>query len=221
LKLYYDKKSKDPTYFVQQGIRNGKKTTTKNVLRIGKHSELLLIHDDPIAYAKSVVEKCNEELKNGKVEINLKIDFSKKIEFSNENTSKSNSLNIGYFVLQKLYNDLNIKEFINDIADKTKVTFPCNDINRFLTFARVLDPTSKLGTFDKLDTYYEKPNFSYQHIFRFMDVLNDNYSKYLQHLYYHSNNIIKRDTFPLILKTGIYSCKLEFTFALYRINNYP
>ena len=41
MKLWYDKKSKDPTYFIQKGIRNGKKTTTKNVVRIGKHSELL------------------------------------------------------------------------------------------------------------------------------------------------------------------------------------
>lgn len=29
MKLWYDRKSKDPTYFVQLGIRNGKKTTTK------------------------------------------------------------------------------------------------------------------------------------------------------------------------------------------------
>ena len=41
MKLWYDRKSKDPMYFVQVGIRNGKKVTTKNVERIGKHSELL------------------------------------------------------------------------------------------------------------------------------------------------------------------------------------
>ena len=51
MKLNYDRKSKDPTYFIQQGIRNGKKVTTKNVKRIGKHSELLAITDDPLAYA--------------------------------------------------------------------------------------------------------------------------------------------------------------------------
>ena len=43
MKLNYDRKSKDPTYFIQIGIRNGKKTTTKNIKRIGKHSELLVI----------------------------------------------------------------------------------------------------------------------------------------------------------------------------------
>ena len=47
MKLWYDRKSKDPTYFVQLGIRNGKKTTTKNIARIGRHSELLGITDDP------------------------------------------------------------------------------------------------------------------------------------------------------------------------------
>jgi len=53
MKLYYDRKSKDPTYYIQMGIRNGKKTTTKNVKRIGKHSELLAITNDPLAYAKN------------------------------------------------------------------------------------------------------------------------------------------------------------------------
>ena len=55
MKLWYDYKSKDPTYFIQKGIRNGKKVTTKNVMRIGKHSELLAITDDPLAYAKEQV----------------------------------------------------------------------------------------------------------------------------------------------------------------------
>lgn len=59
----YGQKSKDPTHFVQLGIRNGKKTTTKNVARIGKHSELLKITDDPLAYAKEQVKKYNEEYK--------------------------------------------------------------------------------------------------------------------------------------------------------------
>ena len=31
MKLYYDKRLKDPTYYIQQGFRNGKKTTTKNI----------------------------------------------------------------------------------------------------------------------------------------------------------------------------------------------
>ena len=58
MKLWYDRKSKDPTYFVQLGIRNGKKTTTKNIARIGRHSELLKITDDPLSWSsKSTLPK--------------------------------------------------------------------------------------------------------------------------------------------------------------------
>ena len=79
MKLWYNYKSKDPTYFIQQGIRNGKKVTTKNVKRIGKHSELLAITDDPLAYAKEQVRLFNQEYKEGKAEIQFKIDFDEKL----------------------------------------------------------------------------------------------------------------------------------------------
>ena len=55
MKLNYDRKSKDPTYFIQVGIRNGKKVTTKNVERIGKHSELLKITDDPLVLITKLI----------------------------------------------------------------------------------------------------------------------------------------------------------------------
>ena len=67
MKLNYDKKSKDPTYFIQMGIRNGKKTTTKNIARIGRHSDLLKITDDPLSYAKGQVAKYTEEAKLQKI----------------------------------------------------------------------------------------------------------------------------------------------------------
>lgn len=194
MKLNYDRKSKDPTYFIQMGIRNGKKTTTKNVKRIGKHSELLAITSDPLAYAKEQVEAFNKEYKEGKIDMSFKVDFSEKLTATGDTASKSAILNIGYFILQRIYHDLKLKDFFREIQDNSKVTFDCNTINRFLSFARILDPRSKLGTFDRLDTYYEQPSFEYQHILRFMDLLEDNYDNYLEHLFINSGNIVKRDT---------------------------
>ena len=102
MKLYYDKRAKDPIYYVQQGFRNGKKTTTKNVERIGKHSELLKVTDDPLAYAKERIAKLNDEMKkNNKVTMEVKIDFNEKIKSSSDIVSSSNGLNIGYFILQR------------------------------------------------------------------------------------------------------------------------
>ncbi|HAP19841.1 MAG TPA: IS1634 family transposase, partial [Lachnospiraceae bacterium] len=194
MKLNYDKKSKDPTYFIQMGIRNGKKTTTKNIKRIGKHSELLAITPDPLAYAREQVALFNKEYKEGKADFSFKIDFSEKLTFTDDIASKSAFLNVGYFVLQSIYHDLRIKDFLSQIRDASRVTFDCDTINRFLTFARILDPDSKLGTFDKLNTYYEQPSFGYQHILRFMDLLAAHYDDYLEHLFLNSSNVVKRNT---------------------------
>jgi hypothetical protein len=194
MKLYYDKKSPNPTYFIQQGIRNGKKTTTKNVKRIGRHLDLLAIVPDPLAYAKQQVEEFNKEYKEGKVDLSIKFDFNEKLVATNDIASGSTALNIGYFALQHIYHGLKLGDFFRDAQSKTKVAFDCDTINRFLTFARVLDPDSKLGTFEKLGTYYEQPSFGYQHILRFMDILEKNYDGYLEHLFQSSGSIVKRDT---------------------------
>jgi len=195
MKLNYDKKSKDPTYFIQQGIRNGKKVTTKNVKRIGKHSELLAITDDPLAYAKEQVRKYNQEYKEGKTEIQFKIDFDEKLIASGNIISRSQMKNIGYFVLQKIYQALNLKDFFDSVLAERKITFPCNDINRFLTYGRILDPLSKWGTYDKIDTYYGmENNFDYHHILRHLDVLCDNFDAYMEHLFNNSKNVVKRNT---------------------------
>ena len=194
MKLYYDRRSKDPIYYIQMGIRNGKKTTTKNVKKIGKHSELLAIDPDPLAYAKKQVEKLNLEYKNNKVGMSLDIDFDEKLSATGDVASQVNLLNVGYFVLQKVYSDLKLHDFFTGIKHGSRATFDFDTINRFLTYARILDPDSKLGTFDKLETYYEKPSFGYQHILRFMDVLDNNYDNYLEHLFANSGRVVKRDT---------------------------
>ncbi len=194
MKLYYDRKSKDPIYYIQQGYRNGSKTSTRNVKRIGKHSELLLITDDPLAYAKEQVKLLNEEIKNGKIDMNLKVDFSEKLTATDDIASKSDLLNVGYFVLQKIYQDLRISDFFQSSLKDSKITFDCNEINRFLTFARILDPRSKLGTFDRLDSYYGHPSFEYHHILRFLDHLQEHYDDYLEHLYTNSEKVLKRNT---------------------------
>ncbi len=194
MKLYYDKRLKDPTYYAQQGIRNGKKTTTRNVKNFGKHSELLKITDDPLAYVQNEIKKMNEEYRVGISTYTLTIDFNEKVSRTEDSASSPTWVNIGYFFIQHIIENLQLKEFFRQKTTDRNVTFDCFTISRFLTYARILDPCSKLATWDRLDSYYEKPRFDYQHILRFMDLLADNYDDYLTWLYHNSNSIVKRDT---------------------------
>lgn len=210
MKLNYDRKSKNPTYFIQKGYRNGKKTTTKNIVRIGKHSELLQITDDPLAYAKEIVAKYNEEEKNNnKVSMEVTIDFAEKLKAVETLVSESTNRNIGYFFLQKLYHELELHSFFKKVTEDSKITFDPNLVNRFLTYARIMEPDSKLGTYDHLNNYYEEPEFNYVHILRTMDLLEAHYDEYITHLFEKSNNIVKRDTSVCYYDCSNYSFEIE------------
>lgn len=194
MKLFYNKNAKDPTYYAQQGIRNGKKTTTRNVKNFGKHSELLKITDDPLAYVKDEIRRMNEEYRVGRIEYDLKADFNERVEHTDDEASASKDLNIGYFYLQEIIQHLKLKDFFSDITAGRKIKFDCYTILRFLAYARILNPGSKYSTWEHLENYYENPNFDYQHILRCMDVLYDNYEDYLKWVYEKSNSVVKRDT---------------------------
>lgn len=194
MKLYFDKRLKDPTYYAQQGFRNGKKTTTRNVKNFGKHSELLKITDDPEAYVREEIRKMNEEYRVGRVSYTLTADFNERVPRTDNRASSPTWSNIGYFFLQDIMKGLNLKEFFKQKTADRKVTFDCYTISRFLTYARILDPGSKLDTWNHLDSYYEKPDFDYQHILRFMDLLDENYDDYLAWLYQNSSSVVKRDS---------------------------
>ena len=194
MKLNYARNAKDPTYSIANTVRSGNKISTVTVAVIGKHSELLKKTDDPLAYAKKKVEEYNRSLKNSIVTCETEINLNKTLPPEGISSSKPIYLNIGYLFLQNIYHQLGLRAFFRDITADRKITFDCDLINRFLTYARILDPRSKLGTFDRLETYFEKPDFEYHQIMRFMDVLEENSSAYLKHLFLHSSDIVKRNT---------------------------
>ena len=163
-------------------------------MNFGKHSELLKITDDPEAYVREKIREWNEEYRVGKVEYTFSADFNERVPRTENTASSTACLNIGYFPLQELMCGLRLGEFFSETTKGRKITFDCFTILRFLTYARILDPLSKYATWHKLDTYYEKPDFDYQHILRFMDLLEENYDGYLAWLFKQSNTIVKRDT---------------------------
>lgn len=210
MKLGYDTKAKDPTYFVQVGIRNGKKVTTKNIARIGKHSELLKITDDPLAYAKEVVARYNEEAKSKKKEtIEIYVDFADKIKSSGEKVSESTLKDVGYLYLQKLYYLLEIDKFFLEKKRDRKLQFDPDLVNRFMTYSRILDPGSKRASYEKKERFYESPDFGYHHIMRTMDLMYENYDDYMAHLFKASTKVVKRNTAVCYYDCTNYYCEAE------------
>ena len=180
------------------------------MVRIGKHSELLKTTADPLAYAIDEVKRYNEELKNNKsVALDFKFDFNEKITYQDDLVSKSKLLNIGYFFLQQIYHDLKIGAFFKNIIKDTRIQFDPNLVNRFLTYSRILNPDSKLGTHQNLVSFYEQPTFGYEHILRTLDIMYNHYDEYISHLYEASTKLIKRDTSVCFFDCSNYYFEIE------------
>jgi len=58
--------------------------------------------------------------------------------------------NVGYLFLEKIYNQLNIKNICDNIQDKYQFHFDLNEILSYLIYARIIYPSSKLETFAML-----------------------------------------------------------------------
>ncbi len=172
----------------------GKKVTTKNVARIGKHSELLKITDDPLEYAKLKVREYNEQIKNSKVEYHITVDFDEKLINQGNVLSRSTSSNIGYFYLKEIYSSLKMDHYFLDLCKERRIQFDPDLILRMLVFSRILDPGSKLHTLNHLHKFYGDFDISHQDVLRFMDILTENYDGYLAHLFDASNSVIRRNT---------------------------
>jgi transposase len=74
-------------------------------------------------------------------------------DLDNLDACTSNPKNIGYFLLDALYDSLGIYDVLNLHKSKTKLEYDLNGMTRLLTFGRVLNPNSKMGTFNEKNRY--------------------------------------------------------------------
>lgn len=111
MKVTYNKKAKDPTYYIQESYRNKDgKSTTRTVKILGKHSALLKMTDDPLAYAREIAKKMTEEKKET---ITYTIDPNQKVEWS----EYSGIRRIGSLYLRIIFDRLQLDQFLVSIGD--------------------------------------------------------------------------------------------------------
>lgn len=189
----YKLKNEDILYYLAKSVRTGKQVKTINIEKLGKHSELILNHKDPLSHLKNYAKKRTEQEKENF--LSVKLDMQQEVlEHTDQKTSHSKLLNIGYFFLNEIYKDLKLDVFFKGITGDTKIAYNPHLALKFLTFARILEPKSKLGTFDDFKNYYEKPKIKLQDIYKTLDLISDHLDQYQTHLYRESNKISKRNT---------------------------
>jgi transposase len=147
--------------------------------RFGKTDTLKNIQD----YINKLNNEDKEELIKKEFNPNKRISAGIKRQF-----------NIGYLFLEKIYNELKIKNICNNIQDKYKFQFDLNEILSYLVYARIIFPSSKLETFKQCQNFIEQPNFKLHDEYRALSYIAENMDYIQEQLFNNSKNVINRNS---------------------------
>jgi len=82
---------------------------------------------------------------------NKRVNIS--FDLDNRDSCFSNPKNVGYFLLDALYDSLGIYDVLNRFKSNSKLEYDLNGLAKLLIFGRVLTPDSKLETFNEKNRF--------------------------------------------------------------------
>lgn len=179
------------SYFVIKDIYRDNKRSTKVVEALGNRQEIQEKHPgvDPLEWAKSYAKKLSEEEKQKNAKVIAKFNPNKVIK-----KGIQRSFNVGYLFLQSIYHELKIDEVCRQISKRHAFTYDLNMILSRLIYMRVLQPTSKKGTFESANDLLEPHSVEPQHIYRSLDVFAEESDFIEEAVYKNSLKVVDRNT---------------------------
>lgn len=198
--------TKNNTYFYMiKSYRENGKNKTKIIERLGELAEIKqkANGEDPIIWAKNYIEQRNQEEKENKA-----IYFEKLVEgLPLDETQKT--FNIGYLFLQKIYYSLGLDKICKDISEKYRIRYDLNSILSNLIYTRIIEPSSKLSSFEASKKFMEQPNFELQNIYRALEVISKETDFIESEVYKNSLNVVERNTKILYYDCTNYFFEIE------------
>lgn len=177
-------------YITKTFYENGKERTL-TVEKLGTEKDLRekLNGQDPYEWAKIYVKELNEKEKENQRKVLAPFSPVKQIE-----KQQQYLFNGGYLFLQDIYYDLKLHKICQKITNKYKYTFDLNSILSYLTYARIIYPSSKKATHQQSQKFIEQPSFGLQHVYRGLEVLAKESDWIQAQLYKNSLAIHPRNT---------------------------
>lgn len=169
-----------------QGYRDfDGKIKQRTIKKLGYLDDLKKKYEDPISHFKEIAQqKSNDEIK----EYTIKNLNTKVID---EEISRKN---LGYIIIKKIYNQLDIFSLLNNKNKNLKIQYDLNEIFKLLVFSRILYPSSKLSTYNNKDIFFDKFNFSEKDMYRSFDYFSNYKDELLSLLWNNTKNEYMRDT---------------------------
>lgn len=109
-------------------------------------------------------------------------------------SNEKRNFNVGYLFLDKLYNQLNIKNICDSIQNKYQFHFDLNEILSYLVYARIIYPSSKLETFKQCKNFIKNPSFELHDEYRALSYIAQNLDFIQEQLFINSKEIMNRNS---------------------------
>lgn len=183
------------------GYRENGKVKHKNIETIGYLDDLKKIYKDPISHFKEIAKQHSNSEINELVIKNLK---SKTID------DNSHQKNLGYVILKKIYNELNISSVLNKKQSSLNIKYSLDEIMKLLVFSRILYPASKNETYNNKDTFFEKFDFSLKDLYRSLDYFELLKDDIIKSIWESTKKTYKRDTSITYYDTTNYYFEISY-----------
>ena len=167
------------------GYRKDGKVKHKNIETIGYLDDLKKQYDDPIShFRKNAKQRSNKEIN----ELVIKNIKTKTIN------DTSHPKNLGYVILKKIYDEINISNILNKKQTSLNIQYSLDEIMKLLIFSRVLYPASKNETYNNKDVFFENFNFSLKDLYRSLDYFNSLKDEVITCIWNNTKDAYNRNT---------------------------
>ena len=176
MRLQISKSKNAESFYVVKSVRKDGRNTNEVVEKLGTVQEVAARAngEDPYQWARKYVRKLSEDEKKNCRKVLLELDEAALIP-----EGVRQRYNCGYLFLQSIYYQLRLNDICKAIKRKHKFDYDLNAILSRLVYCRVINPSSKLNTYEYSKSLLEQPEFDLHQVYRALDVIAEE-SDYIQ-----------------------------------------
>ena len=206
MRLQITKSANAECFYIVESIRKNGRNTSRVVEKLGNLEQVRLKagEQDPYEWAREYAARLTQEEKEQTRTILIPLNQAAMIP-----KGEIQRFNGGYLFLQKIYSELRIKEICKAISRRRDFDYDLNSILSRLVYCRVINPLSKMATFEYSQKLLEPPNFDLHQIYRALDVIAEESDYIQERLYFNSKAVIDRNTDILYYDCTNYFFEIE------------
>ena len=205
LKINKSKNSINYYVIVDTKTKSGKRST-KIYKKLGNEQEILKISNGvrPLEWAKKQVEELNKQQQERTLKIIAEFSEANIIE-----KDKQVLFNCGYLFLQDIYYSLGLNKICKQISEQYRIKYDLNAILSNLIYTRIIEPASKLSSFEASKKLIEQPNYDLQNIYRALEIISSQTEFIESEVYRNSLSVVNRNTKILYYDCTNYFFEIE------------